>query len=178
MTCIVAIGDGERVWIGGDSAGVAGYAITVRADVKVFENGPMVFGFTESFRMGQLLRYSFTPPKHYDGDDMHYLVTLFIDAVRQCFKDKGWARTDNGVERGGQFLIGYRGNVYQVDGDFQVGWPTGNVAAVGCGEEFAFGSLFSSSGSPEKRITEALRAAEHYSAGVVGPFTIVSGGAS
>ena len=39
MTCIVGIADGAKVWIGGDSAGVAGWSLTVRADEKVFAVG-------------------------------------------------------------------------------------------------------------------------------------------
>jgi hypothetical protein len=51
MTCIVGLVDGGRVWLGGDSAGVSGWDLTVRADRKVFRNGPYVMGFTTSFRM-------------------------------------------------------------------------------------------------------------------------------
>ena len=52
MTCIVGLIDGRRVWMGGDSAGVSGLDITVRADAKVFRNGDFLIGFTSSFRMG------------------------------------------------------------------------------------------------------------------------------
>lgn len=98
MTCIVGIADGEKVWIGGDSQGTAGLSMTVRADTKVFTNGPMVFGFTSSFRMGQLLRHKLSIPKHYEGDVDKWLCVDFIDAVRQCFKDSGYARTHDGEE--------------------------------------------------------------------------------
>ena len=57
MTCIVGLIDGRRVWMGGDSAGVSGLDITVRADAKVFRNGDFLIGFTSSFRMGQLLAF-------------------------------------------------------------------------------------------------------------------------
>ena len=50
------------MYIGGDRAGVAGLSLTVRADEKVFQNGEFLMGFTTSFRMGQLLRYSLKPP--------------------------------------------------------------------------------------------------------------------
>lgn len=36
MTCIAAITDGKTVWVGGDSAGVAGSSLEIRADEKVF----------------------------------------------------------------------------------------------------------------------------------------------
>ena len=39
MTCIVGLVHGGKVYMGGDSAGVGGYCLTVRADEKVFRNG-------------------------------------------------------------------------------------------------------------------------------------------
>jgi hypothetical protein len=60
VTCIVGFTDGNEVSIGGDSAGVGGWDLTVRADEKVFVLGEFVFGCTTSFRMGQLLRYKLT----------------------------------------------------------------------------------------------------------------------
>lgn len=86
MTVIVGLVNKGDVYIGGDSAGVAGLDITIRADEKVFTNGPFLMGFTTSFRMGQLLRYKFDPPKQtVNTDDMKYMVTDFIDATRKCF---------------------------------------------------------------------------------------------
>lgn len=58
MTCIVGLVDGDRVILGGDSAGIAGWHLQLRADEKVFRNGPYAIGFTTSFRMGQILRYA------------------------------------------------------------------------------------------------------------------------
>ena len=42
MTCIVGLVEKGNVYIGGDSAGVGGYSLTVRADRKVFRNGDFV----------------------------------------------------------------------------------------------------------------------------------------
>jgi hypothetical protein len=55
MTCIVGLRQGGKVFIGGDSAGISGWDVTVRADPKVFLSGPYAMGFTSSFRLGQLL---------------------------------------------------------------------------------------------------------------------------
>jgi len=63
MTCIVGLVENGKVYIGGDSAGVAGLDITTRKDEKVFQKENMIFGFTSSFRMGQILRYSFKNPR-------------------------------------------------------------------------------------------------------------------
>lgn len=176
MTCIVGLVEGDTVWMGGDSAGVAGLDLTVRSDVKVFRNGPMLFGFTTSFRMGQLLRYALRVPDHDPRTpDDKYMVTTFIDAVRECLKSHGWAERDKDQERGGCFLVGYKGKLYGVHDDYQVGVAADGYDAVGCGEAFARGALFASEHlSGQQRAELALRAAERCSAGVRGPFHIES----
>lgn len=175
MTCIVGIADGSKVWIGGDSAGVDGWNLILRADTKVFANGPMLFGFTSSFRMGQLLRHSLIiPPQHEDPDDK-WLCTTFIDAVRQCLKDGGYTTTKEGAEVGGCFIIGYKGQLYMVASDFQVAKPSEQYAAIGSGDHYALGSLHSSTGQPERRIRTALQAAAHFSIGVSAPFHVIKG---
>jgi hypothetical protein len=176
MTCIIGLACPKRgkVYIGGDSAGVANYAVTIRADEKVFRNGPFVMGFTSSFRMGQILRYAFSPPEHPQGlDGMCYMVGRFVPAVRQAFKDGGYGRSKDGEDLGGKFLVGYRGQLYAIEDDFQVARMSDDVASVGCGCEFALGAMHASAGlSPRKRILKALEIATHLSAGVRPPFVI------
>lgn len=175
MTCIVGLVHEGRVYIGGDSAGVADLNLTVRADDKVFINGDFIMGFTTSFRMGQLLRYKFKPPYHMPNiSDYEYMVTSFIDEVRNCLRDGGYARNNHGEELGGRFLVGYKGKIYEIQDDYQVGLPLDEFTAVGCGELIAKGSLYSTRGKdPEERIKEALEASERFCAGVRAPFKIL-----
>lgn len=174
MTCIVGFVEGDTVWMGGDSAGVSGWDLTVRADAKVFRNGPMLFGFTSSFRMGQLLRYALRVPDHDPRiPDDKYMVTTFVDAVRECLKSHGWAERDKEQERGGTFLVAYKGKLYCIHGDYQVALPVDDFDAVGCGDSFARGALFATPHlTGRERVEVALRAAERCSAGVRGPFYI------
>lgn len=181
MTCIVGLEhDNGMVSIGGDSAGVNSWLqIRIRVDEKVFINGPMIFGFTSSFRMGQLLRYSLSIPEQLPSqtDDYKFMCTAFIDAVRKCLKDGGYAKTKDGEESGGTFLVGYKGKLYRVDDDFQVGRTVRNFEACGCGMDFALGAMVSTMGQPmsaEDRITRALEAAAQFSAGVAPPFLVLS----
>lgn len=175
MTCIVGIAHQGRVVIGGDSAGVGGWDLTVRADSKVFRVGPFVMGFTTSFRMGQLLRFKLVVPEQPESMPvLQYMATLFVDAVRQCLKDGGYAKKENEVETGGSFLVGYRGEIFTIDNDYQVGQPLDGFDAVGCGAQIARGALWASreDGDPAARATLALQAAERFSAGVRGPFRL------
>lgn len=172
MTAIVGLVHGRSVFVGGDSAGVAGLDLSVRADTKVFRKNGYVFGFTTSFRMGQLIRYSLAPPKP-KGELDAFMSTRFVDAVRSCLKSGGWARREDEREEGGTFLVGVLGHLYTIHGDYQVATAADGFAAVGCGDQVALGALYATAGTglkPKARVKLALRAAERFSAGVRGPF--------
>lgn len=176
MTCIVGLVDSGQVWLGGDSAASGGYSLTVRADPKVFTIGAFVMGFTTSFRMGQLLRYQFTPPLHDPAKDTFtYMVADFVEGVRTCLKNGGYTRVESNVERGGQFLVGYQGRLFTVESDFQIGESLAGYDAVGSGQDLALGALYATSASPPaERIQIALQAASEFNSAVRGPFTVVT----
>jgi ATP-dependent protease HslVU (ClpYQ) peptidase subunit len=174
MTCIVGLACEGMVTIGGDSAGVGGLDLRVRADRKVFRNGDAVFGFTSSFRMGQLLEHALVMPKHYPDTMLSkFMATTVVDAVRACLKTGGYATVLNGVDAGGSFLVGLEGRLFTIEGDFQVGESVHPFAAVGCGEHYALGvMLVNQHLGPTERVLQALGAAAEFSAGVRGPFHI------
>lgn len=177
MTCIAGFIEDGKAWIGGDSAGVAGLDLIVRADEKVFRNDVYVMGFTTSFRMGQLLRYAFTPPAPPEvGCLERFMVTTFIDALRQCLIEGGFASKHSGQEEGGTFIVGYRDRLWTIDEDYQVGRSLDGIVAVGCGKQIALGALYATQGfsiQPKNRLSLALSTAERYSGGVRAPFTIL-----
>lgn len=183
MTCIVGLEHEGEVWIGGDSIAVEMGSLrkSIRQDEKVFNNKhipSMVIGFSGSFRIGQLLRYSFVPPLKPTRLSVHeYLATSFIDAVRQCFKANGTMQYRDGLECAHQFLIGYGGNLFLVDSDFQVAKLSTNYAAIGTGGDAAMGSLYTSCkqniADPKHAITVALEASAAFNAGVSPPWTIL-----
>ncbi len=174
MTCIVAIEHEGNVYIGGDSAAAGGWDINEIAFKKVFRNGDFLIGYTTSFRMGQLLEYELSVPKQDEVDDMRYMVTKFVPAVRELFKNAGFTKTENNREEGGLFLVGYKGKVYRVDDNFQVIQYQGGEYAVGCGYAYALGSLETNKfNSPESRILKALEISAFFSNGVRGPFYVV-----
>ena len=172
MTCIAAVAHEGVVWMGADSAGVAGYYLSVRRDPKIHKVGEFMFGSTSSFRMGQLLGYKFSPPKHHaEWDIERYMATVFIDALRDTLKAGGYASTHNGTESAGTFLVGYKGRIFRICDDYQVGENLEPFDAVGCGADLALGSLYSTRGKqPSDRLVDALGAAEAFSAGVRRPF--------
>src|SRR6476620_1211964 len=143
MTCIVGVVDRDgTVTLGGDSAGIAGTHLEIRQDAKVFRNGEFILGICGSFRMGQLLRYSFTPPPIPAGCDLFaYMVTTFVDSVRECFKAGGYARKEHDQEWAGSFLVGVRGRLFCLEADYQVGEQVRPYHAIGCGADVARGAL-------------------------------------
>lgn len=121
MTCIVGYTDKDNVFIGGDSAGVGGYSLQIRGDKKVFRNKDFIFGFTSSFRMGQILRYDFEPPEQSVKKSIYkYMVSDFIKEVRNQLRKGGFLNKENLVESGGTFIVGYKKQLFIVEDDFQV----------------------------------------------------------
>ncbi len=176
MTCIVAVEHEGKVYMGGDSMGTNGWDAHVIEFKKVFHkpslSGKFLFGYTTSFRMGQLLQFELSIPQQEEESDMNYMVTKFVPAVQKLFKDKGFSKVENNQEEGGSFLVGYKGKVYQVENDFQVMRHRNGLYAVGCGRDYALGSLATSQGGIMERILTALVVAGEFSIGVCGPYYV------
>jgi len=176
MTCIAGwIDKNKDIYLGGDSAGSTDVALDVRKDAKVWKKGEMVFGFTSSFRMGQLLMFKLVIPEHSKKiSDFEYMCTLFIDKVIRCLKNNGYAKVANNVEEGGEFLVGYRGKIYHIYSDFQVAMNSYNYDSCGSGRRYAMGSMATNnSKSPKSIIFKALEVAEKFSPAVRRPFKIL-----
>lgn len=176
MTAIVGLVHDGKVLIGADSGGVGGWTLNIRKDAKVFANGPYIFGFTTSFRMGQLLRWSFKPPAPGKGSLERFMCTTWVDAARKALSDGGWAKREAEREVGGELLVGVRGRLFYIAEDWQVGEHVDGYAAVGSGEQLSLGALAATEHlglDPEKRVLSALEAAERHNIGVRGPFHLL-----
>ena len=187
MTCIVGLVEDGKVWLGGDSAAVAESFTMARKDPKVFKNGDFIFGFTSSFRMGDLLQHSLVPPKKPKaGYSRQYMCTDFIDEVRSCFMIGGVAGLDGSIESGGNFLVGYEDKLYEISEDYQVGQYINDYICIGCGDNHAMGALYAIqelSGditrknlipTPKDKVRLALEAAAAFSGWVKEPFHIIN----
>jgi len=177
LTCIAAaIEPDGTAWMGGDSAGVAGFDLTVRADEKVFARNGYLIGFTGSFRMGDILRFQAKLPKPPTrGTLRRFMVTRFVEGVRSALSEYGYARKKDSQETGGTFLVAVKGRLFRIDCDYQVGESRHGFDAVGCGDLIALGSLYATRAwtDSRERLLEALEAAQHFSAGVRSPFVVL-----
>ena len=161
MTCIVGyVDEHENIYLGGDSAGTSGTHLNVLVDKKVFINDGMIYGFTGTYRLGQLLRYSLNRPPQTGTDDHEYMCTIFINKVIECLENNKYAELeDNVITNDGVFLVGYRGVLYKVDSNFQILQLSFNFDACGCGERYALGALYTlrdSNLSPTEKIKIAF----------------------
>ena len=69
--------------------------------------------------------------------------------------------------------IGKAGRLFTIQSDYQVAEVADNYTAVGCGQDYALGSLYATLESiPTKRIKLALETAAYFSAAVRPPFVI------
>lgn len=174
MTCIIGLVDNGKVYMGGDSMSSNGTDGRVTRLRKVFRREQFLIGYTTSFRMGQLLQHSLgVPTQKDDQSNMEYMVTTFIDTIRKLFKDKGYAEVKDNKEKGGRFLVGYKGQLYKIDGDFQVNEYEDNFDACGCGTDYAMAAMKALEGRPpQERILKSLEIAAYFSGAVAGPFYV------
>lgn len=175
MTCAVGIVRSGRVWIGADSAATSDDLIATRAP-KVFRAGPLLVGFAGSYRSAQVLEHGLEVPSQADGQsDLAWLSTTFLDALRQAQRRAGAIRRDAEVDGSATaYLIGYRGALYELDGEYAIG-VVGEYAAIGSGGAVALGSLHATPAlSPRRRVEAALEAAACHCVGVRAPFSVVA----
>lgn len=181
MTCVVGMVHKGKMILGADSAGVtSNFHLEIRRDSKVhaLAGGRVLMGFSGSFRGGQILAHRLSVPRmRGDGDAYRYMAIEFVDAMRQCFKDHGYATISNAVEtHETHAIVATEGRLFKLYNDYQVGEYDVPYAAIGCGQEIALGALHATEGSKlgaRKRLEVALSAAEQWSAGVRGPFRFV-----
>jgi ATP-dependent protease HslVU (ClpYQ) peptidase subunit len=178
LTAIVGFVEGGNAFLGADSQGTAGNYKVIRTDKKVFRRGDFLIGFTDSYRMGQVIQYQLEVPVQKDGiSDHEYMCTVFIDACRKCLMENGIAKSENEVESCGTFLCAYKGKLYRIDDDYHVGQSMDNYDSVGCGRDLALGAFHAMSYlqiSVEDRLETALEAAAKFSSGVGPPFHYIS----
>lgn len=175
MTCIVAVADKDGCTIGGDvcATDTEDYSYTVSGNTKVFNKGEIIIGCCNSFRIINILRYVFQPPKVKDFI-FEYLVADFVPEIQKVLTAQ---KLDISSETLGlHILVGIRGEIYEIQPDFSVLIMPSWGSAIGSGALAARGSLHTTwktdlSGS--QRVLKALESAEANVSNVRGPFDLV-----
>ena len=132
MTCIVALSVGNKVFLGGDSAASDEKTglILQTTDAKVFKVGQFGIGFVDSFRMGQILQYSWTPPIYKPTTGFKnldkFMRTKFVESIKEAYQENGYGRFGNNApedgDEGGIIIIAVQntGRIFTMDVDYHV----------------------------------------------------------
>ena len=172
MTCIVAIAQDDRVYIGGDRGHSDGSVIASSLAPKVFNKSFYLFGYAGNTGLGQLIAYTFDAPSIRINTDVYkYMYQFFLPALRDHLKDYLSDKEENQAS----FIIGIRGKLFEIDtADFQC--VEYQELSIGSGAAYAYGSLHTTHTydiSPIVRIEQALDAAITYSPTCQAPIDII-----
>ncbi len=177
MTCIIGLVVKQKVYIGADTLATDGDSAFPMMQSKVFQRDKFLFGTAGTMRTGQIIQYCLKiPPFTNECSVPEYLITEFVPALRDCLKENGFSKVEDGQEKGtDDVMVGLLGRVFVMDSNFSVYEARDNYVVIGSGQDIAHGALFSTEHlEPEKRILNALAAATHHNTGVRGPYTVLA----
>src|SRR3972149_571103 len=119
-----------------------GWNMRIVITPKVFRKQSLLIGYTWSFRMGQIIQYAPNLPELSEHPSNYaYLIESFVPFIRSAFKDAGNLKIEDSVEEGGVFLVGIRGEIYEIQSDFSAYRAIDGFMAIGCGFAYALGAL-------------------------------------
>jgi ATP-dependent protease HslVU (ClpYQ) peptidase subunit len=180
MTCIVGYVEDGKVYMAADSAASDGESVCVRRDTKLFNLRNMLFGFCGSYRVGQVLRYTPEMPRQLKSQTDHqFLCTDFVDFLIELLESSRTLANEGGLASLGlsNLLLGYKGMLYHIDSDMQVGVESTPYCSIGSGFQFATGAMHAMTGvdlPPKERLTKAVMAAADNAIGVKPPILVVT----
>lgn len=171
MTCIVAIKQDNLIILGGDSAASGGNRIVSRKDKKIFKKKNLHFGFSGSFRVGQLIKYQLQITKKPDNTSTtEYIVNFVVSSIIKLLTDNKLVKNN---EMDCNLIIVCEDYIFKIDSDFQVEVSEDSYVAIGDGADVALGSLYALAGfdiSPLEKARIALEASGKYCTTVSTPY--------
>jgi len=173
MTCVVGLIKDNTVYMGADSCAGGDTSVINVSNPKIFLLDEYLIGVSGSFRVIDILNYSFKIPseKNLSGDA--FMRTTFINALRTTFEKNNFPT--EGKDDEFNILVGHNGRLYIIQDDFSV-LNIISYGAIGSGADIAYGSLFTSTSmdDPLLRIEMALNASATFSPDVSAPFIVKS----
>lgn len=185
MTVIIGLVHEGKTYMGADSAATdASYGIMLRQDPKIERVGELLIGSSGSPRISQLVRKAFTVPDLPFRDDnlMRYMVTAFVDALRDLFKNEPHEEGKTALDESA-IMVGARGHLYCIYDDYQVEEVSNGYNAIGAASDIALGSLHFTGElnlgkyivdlakqDPRFRLRLALEACQEHNASIREPF--------
>ena len=172
MTCIVGLSDNGKVYMYGDSLSTAG-GVSRTKPGKVKKSNGIVYGGAGSVRGLQIMNRFMNDVKISEAPDLFEVDDVIVQPLRQAFKDAGNMEITNSKEEMScAYLMGIADTLYTIYTDFSIEVYSCKYNATGSGEEFALGSLYSTTNLlPERRAILAVEAAAQFCSTVGGPIT-------
>jgi hypothetical protein len=137
MTLIVGVdftlGKNKYLYMAGDKCGSNGFTKDLYVKPKIFRRDDLAFGYTSSFRMGQILEYSTISKDLPDWTEEKNVYTSFVNWAKTAMKDGGFLEEKSGVISGGSFIFYNGKSLYEVQDDFSLLVPEDGLLAVGSG---------------------------------------------
>lgn len=163
MSCVVGIVRRGGILIGADMYSCRENRVITNIDQKVFNiQDKMLIGYSGHRRAGQVVEQELhVPRKRKAWTDMQFLTKSILPQIaRSIRKHRLYEDDTKKTPPDINFLVAYMGILYRVEPDLAISIPKDGYDAIGAGEEYALGSLFSTrrQRSPEKRIQVALQA--------------------
>lgn len=144
MTCVLGIQQPEGCYIAADSASATEHYSDVSVAPKLFTpvNVPeIIIGGTDSWRMLQLLQYQLVMPPFEDFPSEHRYVYELVERARSLMRAGGYSEVKDSVEKGGNFLVAFRGQLFDISSDFHVSQYRSGLYACGSGFYYALGAM-------------------------------------
>lgn len=132
MTCIVGLECSDGAVIAGDFCGSNGFTYQTVVPPKVFEHSQMKFGYTSTFRFGQIIEHvlddnTLYPPTEPE-QTYRWLVKTFVPKIRAVFKDEEYKLND-----GCNAVLVVNGQVWELQNDLSVLRNEAGLCVVGSG---------------------------------------------
>lgn len=162
MTCIVAILDRGRAFVGADSAVTAGESRRIQREPKIFRTAGAIIGGSGSGPWCNAMRWSVAWPQ---------VVTLEWLATEL----RSFPLPDPTDDNEGTTLVATPAGLWEFDSGLDPYSPVEPWTAIGSGSDPALGALYASRRlPPRKRLQLALEAAARYTTTVHPPYRYLS----
>lgn len=179
MTIVVGLADRGSIWFGADSRAEDDCSGRILAQPKIWRSRDYLIGISGSIRASNIIKHTVTLPPAPERSHHRHVVLTIVPAIREALRAAGYrTRTrsgSGGEDSDADILIGFRGRVFVIDGEFQAQRAIGGFDAIGSGAGPALGALHATPTLPPRaRVLRALEAAELYGVGCRRPWKVLS----
>jgi ATP-dependent protease HslVU (ClpYQ) peptidase subunit len=172
MSVVIGVEYDGRVYMGSDSLATMCGEKRFLPHGKIFKTNEYLIGFTGSMRTANVLMGLDYPDEIYQVADHIRCELKDYDLLNEVSDEDGSLKV-----MGSYLLVGYQGELYEIQHDFSLIQRIENYAAIGDASSHAMGFLYATEGrrmSPRTRIKQAIECCTHFCTTVGGEIYIDS----